>query len=98
MYFIIQGDCTVNMINENRFNKVAVSFLTEGSHFGEIGLLHKTNRTATVISRNYNTMAVIGLLGFRELVGEFPMFKIALINSSMSHDDTFKLMMHRAIN
>lgn len=60
MYFIMQGDCTVSLIDENREEHIAVALLTEGSHFGEIGLIYGCERTATVISRNYNTMAILG--------------------------------------
>jgi hypothetical protein len=31
--------------------------LKEGDHFGEIAMIYKCRRTATFISKNYNTMA-----------------------------------------
>lgn len=57
IFFIVKGDCYVDF--ENRENKVSVAarLLTEGDHFGEISLLYKCPRTASVSSRNYNTMA-----------------------------------------
>ena len=46
----------------------------EGDHFGEIGLLYNCPRTATVIARNYNTMAKLRKDRFRDLVSQFPEF------------------------
>jgi CRP-like cAMP-binding protein len=57
MYFIIQGDCVVNQLDKNQKQEKKPKLLSEGSHFGEIALIYDTNRTATVISRNYNSMA-----------------------------------------
>ena len=37
MYFILIGDCSVNILDENRELKVAHKLLVEGDHFGEIG-------------------------------------------------------------
>ena len=57
MYFISSGDCAVNIRNVDREELVAVRLLVEGDHFGEIGVVYGCRRTASVISRNYNTMA-----------------------------------------
>jgi len=57
MYFISTGDCAVNVRDQSREELVAVRLLVEGDHFGEIGVVYECRRTATVISRNYNTMA-----------------------------------------
>lgn len=65
MYFIMTGDCIVNQVDENRIYRIAVSLLSEGSFFGEIGVLFKSKRTASVISRNYNTMAFLSKQGLR---------------------------------
>tara|TARA_B110000285_G_C15002043_1_gene551916 strand:- start:242 stop:667 length:426 start_codon:yes stop_codon:yes gene_type:complete len=59
MYFLSKGDCAVNIKDASGRLHVAVSLLTEGDHFGEISLLYRCKRTATVVSRNYNTMARI---------------------------------------
>ena len=57
MYFIAMGDVAVNIRDTNREELVAVKLLVEGDHFGEIGVLYECRRTATIVSRNYNTMA-----------------------------------------
>jgi CRP-like cAMP-binding protein len=59
MFFISKGDCAVNIKDEEGKLHIAVSLLTEGDHFGEISMLYRCKRTATIVSRNYNTMARI---------------------------------------
>jgi len=55
------GDCAVNVIDENRENHIAYKLLVEGDHFGEIGVVYDCCRTATIVSRNYNTMANLSI-------------------------------------
>ena len=57
MFYIMQGDCFVNITDENNKEHVAFRLLTEGDQFGEIGLFYGCPRTATVTCRNYNTLA-----------------------------------------
>ena len=52
--------------------------MVEGDHFGEIGLIYEVPRTASIVSRNYNTMARITKDRFRELVSEFPEYMEAI--------------------
>ena len=56
MYYIIQGDCIVMMVDEYKKEHI-VRVLVEGNQFGEIGMVYNCARTATVITRNYNTLA-----------------------------------------
>ena len=55
------GDCAVNIQDENKEIIVAYKLLVEGDHFGEIGTIYQCRRTATIVSRNYNTMANISI-------------------------------------
>jgi CRP-like cAMP-binding protein len=48
MYYISSGDCAVNILDNNREEKIAHRLLVEGDHFGEIGLIFNCCRTATV--------------------------------------------------
>jgi CRP-like cAMP-binding protein len=67
---------------------MAIRLLTEGDFFGEIGLIYKNrNRTASVVSRNYNTMARISYVQYRELVNEYPEFQKLLKASFLSYGD-----------
>ena len=50
----------------------------EGDHFGEVSLIYKCKRSASVISRNYNTLAKMTGSRYRELVAEYPEYEIAL--------------------
>jgi len=59
MYFIARGDCTVDIRDECRRHHIAIKLLVEGDHFGEISALYGCRRTATVYSRNYNTIAFL---------------------------------------
>lgn len=56
-----------NIVDDNRQEHLAYNFLTEGSHFGEIGMLFKCKRTASVVSRNYTTLAGLGSNQFKEV-------------------------------
>lgn len=40
---------------------IAYKLLVEGDHFGEIGVVYDCCRTATIVSRNYNTMANLSI-------------------------------------
>ena len=57
IYFIMQGDCVVSVMDYSGNYHYAMRVLAEGDHFGEISYLFKCPVTCTVISRNYNTMA-----------------------------------------
>lgn len=59
IYYISSGDCSINIRDERRNVLVAEKLLVEGDHFGEISVIYGCKRTATVVSRNYNTMASI---------------------------------------
>ena len=71
MYYIAKGDCVVNIRDEHKV-ELAEKLLYEGDHFGEISMIYKCRRSATVLSRNYNTMAVLSEELFKDLVAEFP--------------------------
>ena len=69
----------VNIREHDRKEKIAVRVLCEGDHFGEIGLIYNTNRTASVQSRNYNTLAGLRRDMFRIIDQEYPEFKKQII-------------------
>jgi CRP-like cAMP-binding protein len=74
MFFIIQGDCVLNIIEDNLKSYDAVKVMVEGDHIGEIGLIYRCKRTASVISRNYNTLARLGKERYREMCFNYPEF------------------------
>ena len=58
LYFISRGDCDVWVTDQNDV-KQRVKLLDQGHYFGEVALLNRCNRTATVRSTNYCTMAKV---------------------------------------
>ena len=57
MYFIQEGDCIINIKDEKGNEYISEKILIEGDHFGEVAMIYQCKRTASVVSRNYNTMA-----------------------------------------
>lgn len=75
LYIIGKGDCEVQVRDERGRVHENVRQLVEGDHFGEVALLYGCKRTATVISRNYNTLANMEQSRFRELIAEYPEYE-----------------------
>ena len=59
IFFVIFGDCIVNMFNLKGRLVIAHRLLVEGDHFGEISVIFGCPAQATVIARDYSTFAVI---------------------------------------
>ena len=72
MYFIIQGDCTVNMVDYNRNTRTAFKLLVDGNMFGELAIIYNCTRTASIVSKNYNTLGFIDQKGFKDLTNDYP--------------------------
>ena len=62
------------MIDEHKKEHI-VRVLVEGNQFGEIGVIYNCGRTATVITRNYNTLARLQKPFYREMIGEYPEYE-----------------------
>ena len=77
MFFVGTGHCKVKVKDHNN-REQHLPMLKEGAHFGEIALLYKCKRSATVISSNYNTFAEIKKPRFREVISEFPEYESLL--------------------
>jgi CRP-like cAMP-binding protein len=72
MYFIIRGDCTINIIEHDRKEYTAIKLLSQGSYFGEVGCIYNCPRTASVISRNYNIFGRITIERLKDIFNEYP--------------------------
>lgn len=62
MYFIRTGQFEVSIksnfnTGKNSQPKIEKKYLFDGDHFGEIGLVYNTKRTASVKSQNYGSLA-----------------------------------------
>lgn len=49
MYYLGKGKCFVNVRDESGHEHEAVRILQEGQHFGEVAMIYKCKRTASVI-------------------------------------------------
>ena len=65
-------------VRDQKGREVYTRSLEEGDHFGEIALIHKCRRSATVISSNYNTLATLISPRFKEIVSEYPEYETHL--------------------
>lgn len=66
LYFIMKGVCEVAVLDEHK-QEHHVSLLTKGTHFGEIGLVYSSVRTATVRTQAHATLAVLDKKDFSVL-------------------------------
>ena len=82
MYFVGTGHCRVKVRDHNGREQF-ICELKEGDHFGEISLIYKCKRSATVTSSNYNTFARIYKPRFREVISEFPEYETCLKNNAI---------------
>lgn len=82
MFYIMNGDCMVNIRDHNMLEHSAVRLLTEGQHFGEIALLYEgAKRTTEIVSRNYVTLATIRKRDLlNTLASELPEYILQLKN------------------
>lgn len=65
----------VNVRDQNGIEHDGICVLNEGDHFGEIGIIFKCQRSASVVCRNYNTLARLSGGRWRELVAEYPEYE-----------------------
>ena len=82
MYFIRNGKFSVHVNTEyfqfdgKKVKQVKpVTYLIEGDHFGEIGMLFDCKRTATVRSEGYGGLVILKKNDYAELAFS-PLFKI----------------------
>ena len=90
MFFLSNGDCAVNIKDETGREHIAVKLLMNGDHFGELALIYKCRRTATVVSRNYNTMARLTYPQLRSIINEYPLYLKYLKQYLFHYDDEKK--------
>jgi hypothetical protein len=72
IFFVNSGDCIVNVRDQDSKDHDLIRLLVQGDHFGEISSIYRCLTTATVVSRNYNIMALISVDRLRELTVSFP--------------------------
>ena len=82
MFFVGTGHCKVK-VRVDQSREQWTSVLNTGDHFGEIAMIYKCKRSATVVSSNYNTFARVTKPRFREIISEFPEYEVALKNNAI---------------
>jgi len=97
MYFVSKGDCAVNIKDRKNQHHTAWGLLTEGDHFGEISLLYKCPRTASIVSRNYNTITRITYDKYRDVSNVFPKYAPLLKKYSFQYNDPNKRFLINAV-
>ena len=85
-FFVIQGDCLLNIRDENYHVLQAEKLLIEGNYFGEIGLIYKCPRTADIVARNYVTVGTIHKNNFNLLLSGVKNLKKVLIQQVCAYN------------
>jgi CRP-like cAMP-binding protein len=92
MYYVANGVCTVDIVDQAKKLNKNIRNLLPGDHFGEIGMIYGTPRTATVLSKNYSTLAKMSLEIYHDLTTEYPTMVTALKEHIYSrYDDPLTL-------
>lgn len=87
MYYIANGICTVQILDQTKKLNKCIRNLLPGDHFGEICLIYGSPRTATVISRNYSTLGKMTLEVYHDLTTEYPAIISGLKEYIFQYDD-----------
>jgi CRP-like cAMP-binding protein len=90
MFIIAYGNCEVTVKDHMGQMSRKVRWLSQGQHFGEIGLLYESVRTATVKSSDYSTMVRIGKSMFDEMLTQFPDIELNMSEHAYKYDDPWK--------
>lgn len=101
MFFIAKGKCSVfvndKFANERQESKL-VRVLDPGSHFGEISLLYRTKRSATVIAKYYLTCAKLDRANYNELLQIYPNLNELIKSHFLLYDDPLRIWMEISMN
>ena len=95
MYFIRNGKFSVHVrtdhlrpvTSSDGSGPPPVTFLIDGDHFGEIGMIFEGKRTATVTSVNYGTLARLKRSDYMELTKSFETFTSEFKNQIYKYQD-----------
>ena len=73
-------------------------YLYPGDHFGEIALIYECNRTATVLSNNYSTLATLSTTNFKELTFKYSGILDQFKERIYAYNDNLKLFKEKTIS
>jgi len=77
MYFISRG--AVDVINQDN---TIIASLGDGDFFGEMALLHKRKRHASVRAIDFTDLYILDVATFERIVNEHPDFKLQLVETA----------------
>lgn len=89
LYFVMKGVCEVAVLDEHK-EEHHVSLLGRGTHFGEIGLIYNSVRTATVRTRGYATLAVLSKKDFVTLSQRYRKLVTLFRESAVKYEDPWR--------
>lgn len=100
MFFIRTGEFEVTIKsnfheNESRIDR---KYLYDGDHFGEIGLIFNTKRTAQVKSKNYGSLARLTKSGWNEIQTHFPSLTTAFKEYTFKYKDELRTFLEMESN
>ena len=85
--FITKANIKFNDEEENNEDENIVNELFDGDHFGEIGLIYETKRTATVRSENYGTLAKLSKSSYQDMLKTFESMSLLFKQQMFKYDD-----------
>ncbi len=89
MYFIASGSVFVKR-SDRTGAETFLGKLEEGSHFGDIAMFYRTQRTATVISGDFSTMAKLSVENYDDLIKKMPEFYSMVEKCVQGYNDESK--------
>ena len=96
LYFLARGSCQVLVKNEVQVEK-AVAVIYPATHFGEVALVTGGQRSASVRSLNYATLAVLQKEDFNQLISNFPFCVTVFKQTMFRYSDPYKKFLLRMI-
>lgn len=97
MFFLATGKCEVEVLDEHRVLHL-IRYLKPGDFFGEVGLIYKTKRTATVRTSVYSNLAVMSNTDFYTNIAQFPDLAKHLKEHICKYKDSWRCFLLNAIN
>jgi CRP-like cAMP-binding protein len=96
MYFIASGSVKIVTQTEDLTDE-SLSVLDPGSYFGEIALLTDTQRTATVETLNYSTLARLSQEDFNDMLSRSAVLKKEITDKIHNYPDSWQTYLVRML-
>lgn len=96
IYFLCDGSCEVEVLDELK-EKITFKVLNVGSYFGEISVLFKIPRTATVKSVEFTTLAVLSSSQLDILFSRYPKIKKLMYAGICKYKDPNRIFIEKRL-